>query len=250
MTFACCRAIERLQQGSIKKVQDGRAVHPEEAQQDDDWEEEPGRRTYIPPNVLKKEELDALEKQLRDFDPAIYGDDPDDEETQELMERLAAEKDCRKTGVGQTWSTFCRRDPDGKFEIPFEYMDTYRNWLLKLKTDDGRKRFKKEDLPTEKGQSIKPGLKLPPPHGREFREMIDDRGLKWKSKYAAYEARIIMEDVMEEIYRDLKSEQWLERDLESITREQVQVPAEKSKQVTHEVHQARKVAPIARVRGR
>jgi len=219
----------------------GEAVQPKDIQHEGDWDEEAGRRTYIAPNVLSKQEIEEIEAGMLDFEVGIYADDePEDEEMASTIEKLAAEKDCRTTQTNQTWGSFCRRDQNqGLFQIPFEFVDVYRKWLLTLKTETGEQRFNSRDLPTGKNDRLKPGIKLPPPYGKEFKAMTEGRGSKTKSKYAAYETHRLVQDSMQDVYHQLKAEQWVVHaivpELETYEEHSAQT------EVAYQVHQARKV---------
>ena len=102
------------------------------------------------------------------------------------IERDLAEKDAHRTTVNQSWDNLCRV----RFNIPFELKDLYRAWLLSLPNSKGKPRFQADDLPTERGAFVKPGLVVPPPYGEEWEKLIEGRSDKWKSKYYAAEAAV------------------------------------------------------------
>ena len=54
--------------------------------------------------------------------------------------------------------------------------------MLQLKDDEGKPRLIEEWIPTSRGSKLKPGIKLPPPYGPEWEEMVKKRGEKWESK--------------------------------------------------------------------
>ena len=49
----------------------GEAVQPKDIQHEGDWDEEAGRRTYIAPNVLSKQEIEEIEAGMLDFEVGI-----------------------------------------------------------------------------------------------------------------------------------------------------------------------------------
>ena len=103
---------------------------------------------------------------------------------QREIERFLAEKDAVKAKTGSTFDRICR----DQLKVPFELQYRYRKWLLQLKDDEGNPRLIEEWIPTTRGSKLKPGIKLPPPYGPEWEEMVKKRGEKWESKYMDYAA--------------------------------------------------------------
>lgn len=103
---------------------------------------------------------------------------------QREIEKFLAEKDAVKTKTGSTFDRICR----DQLKVPFELQYHYRKWLLQLKDDEGKPRLIEEWIPTSRGSKLKPGIKLPPPYGPEWEEMVKTRGEKWESKYMDYAA--------------------------------------------------------------
>lgn len=126
------------------------------------------------------DELEAVEQLIgSSFDQAI-------EEQRELEEYLA-ESDAKRIGVNMSFGELCKW-----FKIPHELQDSYYTWLLNRNSRSSKKqgqpRFKEDQFPRVRGQYIKPGLIVPPPYGKDWAQLIEDRGTKWKSKYLDYEA--------------------------------------------------------------
>lgn len=105
-----------------------------------------------------------------------------EEELQEI-EAVLAEKDAISTGVNQTFESLVK-----KFNVPGSCRDLYQEWLLKLENPDGTKRFKECWLPKAKKTHVKPGIRVPPPYGRQWHELILERRgvphLRSRDKYA------------------------------------------------------------------
>ena len=111
---------------------------------------------------------------------------------QREMEKLTCEGDAHIVKTGESFDTIAR----SKLSIPFELKDLYHTWLLQLKDDHGQPRFRSEDILKEKGFKVTPGLKLPPPYGKEWEDMVEKKGLKYEAKTRAKQSFIAMQEVV------------------------------------------------------
>ena len=134
-----------------------------------------------------------LPQDMSEFDMA-YVDlaEIEDVEMQHAIETTLAEKGAHKTQINESFDTICRK----VHKIPFEFIDIYHRWLLLLTSNDGTRRFQDADLPRGR-QSVKPNMKIPPPYGPLWQQVLDERGLKWKMKHQAYEAVQLQQAAME-----------------------------------------------------
>jgi site-specific DNA-cytosine methylase len=107
----------------------------------------------------------------------------EDADNANAIEKVLAEKNSHKSHINESFDTICRK----MHKIPFEFIDIYHKWLHLLINQDGSRRFKAADLPRGR-QSVKPDLMIPPPYGPIWQQLLDEKGLKWKTKYQAYEA--------------------------------------------------------------
>ena len=96
------------------------------------------------------------------------------------IESMLAEKESHKTQINESFDTICRK----RHKIPFEFIDAYHKWLLRLEKPDGTKRFTPDDLPRSR-RSVTPDMKVPPPYGPLWQQVLDEKGLKWSMKYQA-----------------------------------------------------------------
>lgn len=110
------------------------------------------------------------------LDHLEYDDsEEEDERTQNNLDQIAhilAERDAITTGINMSFTTLCK-----KYSVPHELHDIYYQWLLSLQQSD-QMRFNQEQLPRGRGKYLKVGLKIPAPHGRKWRELIDEKNLK------------------------------------------------------------------------
>ena len=110
---------------------------------------------------------------------------------QRELEKHLAESDAVKADINLSFGQLCKR-----LNVPFEFFEIYYEWLLMQKNSKGEPRFKKEWLPRQRGKYLKPGIKVPPPYGEVWEQLVNDRGRKWKSKYIDWEAAQNVERVM------------------------------------------------------
>ena len=107
-------------------------------------------------------------------------------EEQRALEEHLAEADSIKATVNTSFDQLCRTKH--KTQVPFELQNIYKQWLLQLLDNKGQPRFKEEWLPVGRGKFIKPGMSIPPPYGKEWELMVEDKGSQWQSKYMDYVA--------------------------------------------------------------
>ena len=111
-------------------------------------------------------------------------EDDDDQLDQQRLDQIAqilGERDCHTAGEGMTFAKLCKRH-----NIPYEMHDAYYSWLMTLRTDNGM-RYNQSIIPRagpreSKGGYIEPGLKIPPPYGQKWREILESKNLK-RSKH-------------------------------------------------------------------
>lgn len=114
----------------------------------------------------------------REYDDAGESEDdpePEDERDQTRLDTLAgvlADREAVATGVNVSFTRLCKQ-----YGIPFELHDTYHQWLLQLRQGD-KPRFSQADLPRGRGAYLTPGLRVPQPHGKSWREMIGTKNAK------------------------------------------------------------------------
>ena len=158
-------------------------------------------------------------------------DSSDDETDQEALDHIAeilGERDCHTAGEGFTYAKLCK-----VHNIPHEMHDAYYSWLMTLKTDNSM-RFSQDTIPRTgprdaKGGYIEPGLKIPPPYGRRWREILEQRNLKRSkfNKLRVTQANCAIIQSVNNIYTAI-------RNIQSITNEYEEAPQ------TIEAHKAKK----------
>ena len=143
---------------------------------------------------INRENIDKeLWNELFEYDDSEYNDSnefnqlPDDdedddwhEEWQEELDRIAetlGEQDCHTAGEGFTFSRLCK-----VHEVPAEMHNAYYRWLMNLTTANGM-RFSQLTIPKQgpresRGGYIEPGLKIPPPYGKQWREILQEQGIE------------------------------------------------------------------------
>ena len=183
-----------------------------------EWQEVPGRK-YTAPNRLTEQQLRDIEQDFNDFDMSAVGELDTDSEVEDEIEKYLAESDARKVGISETFDKFARnkqpttRSAKRGAEIPFELHDIYHKWLLELQNADGTKRFKASDIPkgrqsNQRGSApapkIKAGLMIPPPYGKRWQQLVEERGSKWDSKYAAAYTAREMEAELQRVQQAIK----------------------------------------------
>ena len=110
----------------------------------------------------------------------IPADDDSDEDDQNNLDKIStiyAEKDCHKAGASLSFEKLCKHH-----NIPHEMHDCYYQWLMGQTTEYGMG-FSQESIPRSRpslqgGGYIEPGLMIPPPHGKLWRDILDLKGLK------------------------------------------------------------------------
>lgn len=123
---------------------------------------------------------DHLDEKEYDDDHDEYQPDNTDkdyeQQQQDQLDRIAsilAEREATTVGVNISFTRLCK-----EYSIPFELHDLYHQWLLKLQQQDGQPRYSQSDLPRERGTYLTPGMRVPAPHGKQWRDMMDEKNLK------------------------------------------------------------------------
>ena len=115
----------------------------------------------------------------------VEGDEPDtkdeydEEQDQVRLDQIAnilAEREAITVGVNISFTRLCK-----EYNIPFELHNLYHQWLLQLQ-QEGECRFSQADLPRERGTYLTPGIRVPAPHGKQWRETMAEKNLK-RSKH-------------------------------------------------------------------
>jgi site-specific DNA-cytosine methylase len=110
-----------------------------------------------------------------------------DELDQSRLDKIAeilAEREAIKTTINLSFEKLCKQ-----YSIPFELHNLYYQWLMQLQ-HQGRQRFNEQDIPSQRYSEgkhkhrlyLKPGLKIPAPHGKQWRDLMYSKNLKY-SKY-------------------------------------------------------------------
>ena len=111
-----------------------------------------------------------------DIDEYDHDEDERDQTNLDQIAEILAERDACTVGVNLSFDKLCKH-----YGIPFELKEVYYKWLLDLQTD-GRMRYNQDQIPRGRGCYLKLGLKIPAPHGRQWRDLMKEKNLKYNEK--------------------------------------------------------------------
>lgn len=146
-----------------------------------------GQQPYNAERDDKQADAERDDKQAdAEYDANQYDDESDtsDNEWDDKLDQIAeilAEKDAITTGVNQSFTQICKQ-----MQIPFELHEIYHKWLMSRQYN-GYQRYNATDIPKhgyiEQGKHkqkayLRPGLKMIPPHGADWRAMLKAKNLK------------------------------------------------------------------------
>lgn len=113
---------------------------------------------------------DCLDFNSPDFD---LGEWLDSQACEDKIAETLAERDAITIGINVSFKALTTH-----YGIPHELHDVYYQWLLDL-TEDNRMRFNQDLIPRGRGKYLKPGLKIPAPQGPRWRELMEEKNLKY-----------------------------------------------------------------------